>query len=69
MSLLTPTLRLVMDKRKKKRFGYWTPDGKYHWTPLLAIEIPPDIALVADPNFICKHRSEMPTKQKLKVGQ
>ncbi len=33
----TPNLRQSASKTRKKRFTYWTADGKRHWTPYLNI--------------------------------
>ncbi len=50
----------------RKRFTYWTKDGKRHWTPFLGVTWPESFEPVtADSRYACRSRSLLkPAKRK-----
>ena len=44
----------------RKRFTYWTEDGKRHWTPFMGVKWPDSFGpLKADSRYACRNRSQM----------
>jgi len=57
--LVDVALGMVSDM-DKKRFTYWTADGKRHWTPFIGIAVPAsELPLPAERLLFCRSRSSL----------